>query len=108
MWVFTYKYDDEGYLVKYKARLCARGDQWQTNEDTYAATLALQTFRAILAIAATWDLEIKQYDAINAYVNSDLPTLIACRYPKGVGLKDRSKIAIIRRALYGLPISGLL
>jgi hypothetical protein len=26
MWVFTYKYNDKGYLVKYKARLCARGD----------------------------------------------------------------------------------
>jgi hypothetical protein len=41
MWVFTYKFDTDGYLAKYKARLCVRGDlQDPTHSDTYAATLA--------------------------------------------------------------------
>jgi hypothetical protein len=26
MWVFTYKFDQDGYLLKFKARLVARGD----------------------------------------------------------------------------------
>ena len=26
MWVFTYKFDKDGYLSKYKARLCIRSD----------------------------------------------------------------------------------
>jgi hypothetical protein len=26
MWVFTYKFDEDGYLYKFKARLCVRGD----------------------------------------------------------------------------------
>lgn len=26
MWVFTYKFDQEGYLIKAKARICVRGD----------------------------------------------------------------------------------
>jgi hypothetical protein len=26
MWTFVYKFDTEGYLTKYKARICARGD----------------------------------------------------------------------------------
>jgi hypothetical protein len=26
MWVFTYKFDEDGYLLKYKARLVVRGD----------------------------------------------------------------------------------
>jgi hypothetical protein len=25
-WVFTYKFDTDGYLVKFKARICVRGD----------------------------------------------------------------------------------
>ena len=25
-WVFKYKFDTDGYLVKFKARLCVRGD----------------------------------------------------------------------------------
>jgi hypothetical protein len=45
MWVFTYKFDTEGYLLKYKARLVVRGDlQVLTAGDIYAATLAARVF----------------------------------------------------------------
>jgi hypothetical protein len=47
----------------------ARGDLQYTVEDTYAATLAAQTFRAVMAIVAAFDLETQQYDAINAFAN---------------------------------------
>src|SRR5271170_2576909 len=33
LWVFTYKFDTDGYLLKYKARICVRGDlQPQSNQ----------------------------------------------------------------------------
>ena len=70
MWVFKYKFDSDGYLIKYKARLYARGDLQSTDEDTYAATLAAQTFRAMMSLVAAYDLETRQYDAINAFVNA--------------------------------------
>ena len=57
MWVFTYKFDQDSYLIKYKARLVARGDLQYTIEDTYAATLIAQIFRAIIAIIVAFDLE---------------------------------------------------
>jgi hypothetical protein len=58
-WVFTYKLDNNSYLLKYKARICVRGDlQKITHEDTRAATLAAQTFRTIMALAAAFNLEI--------------------------------------------------
>jgi hypothetical protein len=39
-WVFVYKFDTDGYLEKYKSRLCVRGDmQEHSREDNYAATL---------------------------------------------------------------------
>jgi hypothetical protein len=44
MWVFTYKFNEDGYLYKYKARLIICGDLQQTHDDTYAATLAARTF----------------------------------------------------------------
>ena len=59
MWVFTYKFDEDGYFLKHKARLVAQGDLQYTAEDTYAATLAAQTFRAVIAIVAAFDLEIR-------------------------------------------------
>ena len=42
LWVFTYKTDTSGYLTKFKARLCVRGDlQESVYGDTYAATIAI-------------------------------------------------------------------
>jgi hypothetical protein len=55
-----------------------RGDLQYTVEDTYVATLIAQTFRTIMAIVAAFDLETRQYDAINAFANALLTTPIAC------------------------------
>jgi hypothetical protein len=37
---------------------------------TYAATLVARSFRIAMAIAAHFDLEAKQYDIINAFINA--------------------------------------
>lgn len=34
MWVFKYKFDKEGYLVSFKARICVRDDLQTAPEDT--------------------------------------------------------------------------
>jgi hypothetical protein len=106
MWVFSYKFDPDGYLLKHKARLVARGDLQSTKEDTYAATLAAQTFRALMAITATFDLDIRQYDAVNAFANAHLPKPLVCECAEGfikLGMLLR-----VHRALYGLKTSPLL
>jgi hypothetical protein len=41
MWVFTYKFDEDRYLYRFKARLVVRGDLQQPYADTYAATLSV-------------------------------------------------------------------
>jgi hypothetical protein len=59
MWVFTYKLDEDGFLVSFKARLVVRGDlQVSQFKDTYAATLAARVFRALMAIIAYFNLDI--------------------------------------------------
>lgn len=66
-WVFVYKFDTDGYLLKHKARLCVRGDlEPPSIADNYAATLATKTFRALMAIAVEFNLEAFQLDAVNA------------------------------------------
>lgn len=40
-WVFKYKFDNQEYLIKYKAQLCVRGDLQKIEQDTYAAILAV-------------------------------------------------------------------
>ena len=37
---------------------------------TYAATLAARSFKIFIAIIAYFDLEIKQFDIINAFANA--------------------------------------
>jgi hypothetical protein len=44
MWIFKYKFNEHGYLVKFKAQLVARGDLQAAPQETYAATLAARTF----------------------------------------------------------------
>src|SRR4051812_16423490 len=106
IWTFKYKPDDEGYLRKYKARVCVRGDLQATVEDTYAATLATRVFRALMAIAAYFNLEIRQYDAVNAFTNTPLKTPVYCYQPEG--FSDSNHLWELHRALYGLKISPLL
>ncbi|KAI0991462.1 hypothetical protein K3495_g16725, partial [Podosphaera aphanis] len=72
MWVFTYKISEEGYLASFKARLVVRGDLQESLENTYAATLAIRNFRALVSIANYFDLELKQYDVPTAFLNAKL------------------------------------
>lgn len=103
-WVFTYKFDSDGYLVKYKARICVRGDlQKLSTEEKYSATLAVRTARAIFAFAANFDLDIRQYDAVNAFLNSKLEDdeEVYVELPPGMFPKGR-RCWKLQRALYGL------
>jgi hypothetical protein len=108
MWVYVYKFDKNGYFTKCKARLVVRGDQQAKSiyENTYASTLAGRSFRTLMAIAARFDLELIQYDAVNAFVNARLPYNIYMRMPPGYRL--RGKILHLQKALYGLRESPLL
>ncbi|KAI1663301.1 Pol protein [Pyrenophora tritici-repentis] len=101
MWVFTYKFDEDGYLYKFKARLVVRGDLQQDYGDTYAATLAAKIFRCLIALAAAFDLELYQYDVLNAFLNAELdrPTYVRC--PEGYE-SELGQLLELKRALYGL------
>jgi hypothetical protein len=108
MWVYTYKFNTKGFLVKCKARLVVRGDQQRVNytEENYAATLATRSFRAVLSIAARFDLEMKQFDAVNAFVNANIDDDVFMELP--VGYRKRGRALKLNKALYGLRKSPLL
>lgn len=107
-WVWKYKVNEDGYLAKHKARLCVRGDleRLPSTEETFAATLAARVFRALMAIAAYFDLELQQLDAISAFTNSALRRKIYVRLPDG--FHQPNKCLLLLRALYGLKESGHL
>ena len=67
-----------------KARICVRGDHQPVNEkETYTATLAVRSFRILMALAARWKFKARQLDAINAFPNSDLDEEVYVELPPG-------------------------
>ncbi|KAF5203380.1 Reverse transcriptase family protein, partial [Thalictrum thalictroides] len=106
-WVFTYKFDEAGYLLKFKARICVRGDlQAKSEEDNYAATLAFQIFRLLVAIITYFDLETIQVDAVNAFCNSPLDDEVYLYNPPG--FSRNGYVLRLLRGLYGLRKSPKL
>jgi len=106
-WVWKYKFDKHGFVTKFKARICVRGDlQPPSEKDTYAATLAAKSFRVLMALAARWDLQLKQLDAVNAFPNSPLDEEVYVELPDG--FKQPGMVGRLLRALYGLRRSPRL
>lgn len=111
MWVWVYKFNKHGVFQKAKARLVVRGDQQYGNilEDTYASTLAGRSFRTLIAVAARFDLEIIQYDVVNAFVHASLPYDVFMRLPPGYRHgTNKDTVLLLKKALYGLRESPIL
>jgi hypothetical protein len=111
MWVFTYKVDLDSFFARCRSRIIVWGDLQEEDSiiSTYISTLIARTFRIIAALAAYFDLKIKQYDVINAFVNAkrDLDSvLVACQLLDG--FKVLGMCTLINRALYGLRDSPAL
>ena len=69
-----------------------RGDLQIIEEDIYITTTAIQIFRAMMAIAASFDLEVQSYNVMNVYINAKLRVPIFYKLPprnkmEGKGLK---------------------
>ena len=59
-----------------------------------------------MAIAAFFNIEIRQYDAFNAFTNAQLATPVYCHPPEGFSYSEH--IWKLRHTLYGLKTSQLL
>ena len=106
-WIFVYKTDKHGRLLKCKARLVALGNQQRECDlPTRATTLAMTSLRVLLAMVAKFDLETLQLDAVNAFVHADLDELVYMRMPPG--FTTPSRVLRLNKALYGLRRSPLL
>jgi Reverse transcriptase (RNA-dependent DNA polymerase). len=105
--VFTYKFDANSILEKFKARICVRGDlQWLSIEEKRAATLAIKTARAIFALVAAFDLDIIQRDIVTAFLNSVLQSEVYTKCP--LGFEALNQCWLLHRVLYGLRMSPRL
>ena len=111
-WVFRLKKDAEGKIVKWKARLVARGFTQVQGVDyfeTFAPVARLAFIQLILAVAARNDWEIRMFDFHSAYLNGVLSDgeTIYMEQPPNHEVADRSQYVVkLRKSLYGLKQAG--
>ena len=85
-WVFKYKRDSKGNIIKRKARLVARGFTQQIGidfQETFSPTLKHDSLRILTAISTQLNFNIKQIDINSAYLNAELEEDIYLEIPEG-------------------------
>lgn len=107
-WTYDLKTDTEGKVVKYKARLVARGFQEEAKvEEIFAPTMKYDTFRTMLTIAAKKKLKVKQYDVSTAFLHAPLlGEEVYVEQPPGHEIKGKEDwVYKLDKAMYGLRSS---
>ena len=112
-WIFKIKRDQDGNVIKFKARLVAQGFTQVYGIDyaeTYAPVARYASIRLILALAAHYDWELHQMDVVTAYLNGALDVPIYMRAPQGLELTNErcpdDHVCLLLKSLYGLKQSG--
>jgi transposase InsO family protein len=105
-WVFKRKRRPDGFIIRYKARFCVRGDRQketgQSKDDTYAPVVDWATIRLIFNLAVHFNWHTQQIDFKNAFVQSVLPAPIFLELPPGgYSTNYPGKILKVTRSLYG-------
>ena len=122
-WTFKAKIDELGNIIRFKARLVARGFSQVFGVDyldTFAPVAKLAAIRILLAIATVEDLEVHQMDVVTAFLIPDLKEEIYMQLPEGL-LKmledelnlempsgDEEIVCKLEKGLYGLKQAARL
>lgn len=115
-WVFVRKRNENGEIVRYKARLVAQGFTQRPGidyEETYSPVVDATTFRFLISLAIRERLDLRLMDVITAYLYGPLDNDIYMKLPEGFKLPEaansnsRENYCIkLNRSLYGLKQSG--
>ncbi|KAK8954179.1 hypothetical protein KSP39_PZI002872 [Platanthera zijinensis] len=105
-WVYKAKQNEEGEIVKYKARIVAKGYTQRQGIDfheTFAPVVRMESIRAFLAIAAQAKLGVHQLDVKSAFLNGRVEEEIYVHQPEGFEKEgEEEKVYKLNKALYGL------
>ena len=103
-WVFKVKYEPNGKVSRFKARLVAKGYSQKSGVDyteTFSPTVRYDSVRALIALTAAKNWNIKQFDVKTAFLHGDLKEEIYLEPPEGANIPD-GFVCLLQKSLYGL------
>ncbi|KAK1616000.1 hypothetical protein QYE76_021517, partial [Lolium multiflorum] len=105
-WVFKNKQDENGIVIRNKARLVAQGFaqiEGMDFEDTFAPVARLEAIRLLLAFASFQNFKLYQMDVKSAFLNGPLKETAYVAQPPGFEDPCRpNHVYLLHKALYGL------
>jgi len=105
-WVFRNKKDQDGIVVRIKARLVAQGYTQIEGLDfgeTYASVARLEAIRILLAYACAHNIKLYKMDVKSAFLNGYINEEVHIEQPPGFeDYKQANHVFKLRNALYGL------
>ncbi|XP_028548665.1 uncharacterized protein LOC110097480 isoform X2 [Dendrobium catenatum] len=105
-WTYRTKYNSDGSIARFKARLVAQGNQQEYGinyQDTFSPVAKLPTIRILFTIALFHQWQIQQLDVANAFLHGDITETIYMQQPKG--FEDATNplhVCHLHKAIYGL------
>ena len=108
-WVYSLKYNPDGSIARYKARLVARGFSQAYGLDyheTFSLVARLSSIRVLFSIALDQSWPLHQLDVSNAFLYGDLAEEVFMDQPPGyVAQGESSEVCLLKKAIYGLKQS---
>ena len=105
-WVFKIKTDEKGVVTKYKARITPKGFKQRHGVDyfeVFANTGKYKTLRVALSLAARRDMELRQLDVPQAFIQAALEEDVYMEMPQGFEIDGM--VCHLKKSLYGLKQS---
>ena len=105
-WIFKNKLNEEGKIIRNKARLVAQGyvqEEGIDYEETYAPVARFDAIRLLLSFACANDFRLFQMDVKSAFLNGIIKEEVYVEQPPGFE-DDKYPVRVFRlhKALYGL------
>ncbi|GJX77762.1 ribonuclease H-like domain-containing protein [Tanacetum coccineum] len=86
MWLFKHKFNADGSLSRYKARLVTNSRSQQQRidcDETFSPVVKPATIRTVLSLVVTRDWPIHQLDVKNAFLHGQLSEIVYMHQPPG-------------------------